>query len=302
MSTLQIGSRPRAASTSPTRRSTPRRSDSSRWLILGVMTISVVYFLAPVWWLLVSSTKSDSGLFSGNGFWFNGFHLWSNIRSVFAQDNGIYARWLLNTLVYAGLGAALSTLFASLAGYALAKFPFRGSGALFNIVLAAVLVPQPLLAIPLYLLFSPVHLVNTYWAVLIPSMVSPFGVYLARIYAAASVPDEVLEAARLDGSGEVRTFFQISLRVMSPALVTIFLFQFVSIWSNYLLPALMLANESLQPVTVGIVGWQQQHGSGNAVPTNVVITAAALCVVPLVILFLSLQRFWRSGMTSGSVK
>ncbi|HWG25221.1 carbohydrate ABC transporter permease [Actinospica sp.] len=277
-------------------------SRPTRWIVLALMTLSLIYFLAPVWWLVVSATKTNSGLFTGNGFWFGRFNLLSNLKGLFSQQDGIYPLWLLNTVIYAGLGAALSTLFSALAGYALAKFPFRGRELVFNIVLAAVLVPQALLAIPLYLLFSPIHLVNTYWSVLIPSMVSPFGVYLARIYAAAAVPDELLEAARIDGAGETRTFFQIALRVMSPALVTIYLFQFVSIWSNYLLPALMLANDRLQPVTVGIVGWEEQRGIGNAVPTNIVITAAALCVVPLIILFLSLQRFWRTGLTAGSVK
>lgn len=275
---------------------------AARWVVLGLMTLSLLYFLAPVWWLLVSSTKTNSGLFSGSGFWFGHFNLFTNVRTVFSEQGGIYTRWLINTVIYAVCGAGLSTLFAALAGYALAKFPFRGREAVFNVVLAAVLVPQPLLAIPLYLLFSPIHLVDTYWSVLIPSMVSPFGVYLARIYAAASVPDELLEAARIDGSGETRTFFRIALRVMSPALVTIYLFQFVSIWSNYLLPALMLANDRIQPVTVGIVGWQAQRGIGTAVPSNIVITAAMICVVPLIVLFLSLQRFWRSGLAAGSVK
>jgi multiple sugar transport system permease protein len=277
-------------------------SRSARWVVLGLMTLSLLYFLAPVWWLLVSSTKTNSGLFTGNGFWFSGFNLFGNVRTVFSEQGGIYTRWLLNTAIYAVLGAAASTLLSALAGYALAKFPFRGREAAFNVVLAAVLVPQPLLAIPLYLLFSPIHLVNTYWSVLIPSMVSPFGVYLARIYAAASVPDELLEAARIDGAGETRTFFQIALRVMSPALVTIYLFQFVGIWSNYLLPALMLANDKIQPVTVGIVGWQAERGIGNTVPTNIVITAAMICVIPLIVLFLSLQRFWRTGLVAGSVK
>jgi multiple sugar transport system permease protein len=274
----------------------------SRWAVLGLMTLSLIYFLAPVWWLLVSATKTNSGLFTGSGFWFGHFNLFANLRTVFDEQGGIYSRWLLNTVIYAAGGACASTLLAAMAGYALAKYAFRGREVVFSIVLAAVLVPQPLLAIPLYLLFSPVHLVNTYWSVLIPSMVSPFGVYLARIYAAASVPDELIEAARIDGAGELRTFFQLALRVMSPALVTMFLFQFVSIWSNYLLPALMLANQSLQPVTVGIVGWQAQRGIGNAVPFNIVITAAAICVVPLIALFLSLQRFWRTGLVAGSVK
>ncbi|MFE0100415.1 carbohydrate ABC transporter permease [Streptomyces sp. NPDC059009] len=275
---------------------------ASRWVILGVMGIAACYFLLPVWWLLVSATKTSSGLFTGNGFWFGDFAFFDNVRSVFSEQHGVFSRWLLNSAVYAVGGAAVSTVVSAAAGYALAKYAFRGREFVFNVVLAAVLVPQPLLAIPLYLMFSPVHLVNSYWGVLLPSMVSPFGVYLARIYAAASVPDELIEAGRVDGAGETRIFATIALRVMSPALVTIFLFQFVSIWTNYLLPVLMLADDKLQPVTVGIVGWQAQRGIGTAVPYNVVITAALISVVPLVILFLCLQRFWRSGLVAGSVK
>ncbi|MFF1696405.1 carbohydrate ABC transporter permease [Streptomyces sp. NPDC058257] len=274
----------------------------SRWIVIAVMTLAAGYFLLPVWWLLVSATKTSSGLFTGNGFWFGDFALVDNVRAVFTEEGGIFSRWLLNSAVYAVGGAALSTLISALAGYALAKYSFRGRELTFNVVLAAVLVPQPLLAIPLYLMFSPVHLVNTYWAVLLPSVVSPFGVYLARIYAAASVPDELLEAGRVDGAGEARIFGTIALRLMSPALVTIFLFQFVTIWTNYLLPVLMLADDKLQPVTVGIVGWQAQRGIGSAVPYNVVITAALISVIPLVVLFLCLQRFWRSGLVAGSLK
>ncbi|QMU80216.1 carbohydrate ABC transporter permease [Streptacidiphilus sp. PB12-B1b] len=267
------------------------------------MLLSAVYFLLPVWWLLVNSTKPNDQLYSTNGFWFARFELFANVRSVFTRSGGIYAHWLANSALYAVGGAAVSTLVAAMAGYALAKFRYRGREAVFNIVLGAVLIPQPLLAIPLYLMFSPVHLVNTYWSVLLPSMVSPFGVYLSRVYAAASVPDELLEAGRIDGAGELRIFATLALRVMSPALVTVFLFQFVSIWTNYLLPALMLADNRLQPVTVGIVGWQAQRGIGQAsVPFTIVITAALVSVVPLVAMFLFLQRFWRSGLIAGSVK
>ena len=281
----------------------PRQLEITRWLTLGVMLLATIYFLAPVWWLLVSSTKTNSVLFTGNSFWFGHVAFFSNVRTVFEEQGGIFSRWLANSALYAVGGAAVSTLLAAMAGYALAKYRFRGREFTFNLVLAAVLIPQPLLAIPLYLMFSPVHLVNSYWGVLLPSMVSPFGVYLSRIYAGASVPDELIEAGRVDGAGEFRIFATISMRVMAPALVTVFLFQFVSIWTNYLLPVLMLANSSLQPVTVGIVGWQSQRGIGSsAVPFNIIITAAMLSAVPLVVLFLSLQRFWRSGLVAGSVK
>ena len=291
--------------TERTARTEPRRARFSpaRWIILAGMIMSAVYFLLPVWWLLVNSTKENNQLYSTNGFWFAHFSLFSNVQSVFTRSGGIYGQWLANSALYAVVGAGVSTLISAMAGYALAKYRYRGREAIFNVVLGAVLIPQPLLAIPLYLMFSPVHIVNTYWSVLLPSMVSPFGVYLSRVYAAASVPDELLEAGRIDGAGEFRIFSTIALRVMSPALVTVFLFQFVAIWTNYLLPALMLANQKLQPVTVGIVGWQSQRGIGSSsVPFNIIITAAMVSVVPLVIMFLFLQRFWRSGLAAGSLK
>ena len=149
----------------------------------------------------------------------------------------------------------MATILAGMCGYALAKYRFRGRELLFNVVLGGVLVPATALALPLFLLFSQVQLTNTFWAVFLPSIVSPFGVYLARVFAEASVPDELLEAARLDGAGEVRTYFTVSIRLMLPALITIFLFQFVGIWNNFFLPLIMLRSEELFPVTYGLYAW-----------------------------------------------
>ena len=147
---------------------------------------------------------------------------------LLAYDDGIYLRWMLNSV---GLRRprrpAWRRSSRRMCGYALAKYRFRGREAMFNVVLGGVLVPATALALPLFLLFSQVQLTNTFWAVFLPSIVSPFGVYLARVFADASVPDELLEASRLDGAGEVRTFFTVSIRLMLPALITIFLFQFV---------------------------------------------------------------------------
>jgi multiple sugar transport system permease protein len=136
--------------------------------------------------------------------------------------------------------------------------------------------------------------------VLLPSVVSPFGVYLSRVYAAASVPDEIVEAGRIDGASEARIFWRVALPIMSPALVTVFLYQFVAIWHNYLLPVLMLNSDQLQPVTVGLANWRQQLNNG--IPYNVTITGAFLSVFPLIVAFLILQRFWRPGLAAGSVK
>ena len=151
----------------------------------------------------------------------------------------------------------------------------------------------------MYLMFSQIGLTNSYWSVLIPAFVSPFAVYLCRIYAAASVPDELIEAARIDGASEVRIFFTVAMRIMSPALVTVFLFSFVAIWNNFFLPLVMLSDVNLFPVTLGIFQWFSQV---NQPIYNVVITGSLLSVIPLVIAFLALQRFWRAGLTAGGVK
>ncbi|KRC51257.1 ABC transporter permease [Leifsonia sp. Root227] len=264
-----------------------------------LLAVSTIYFLFPLWWLLVAATKPFGEQFSGSGLWFDGFGLFDNLARLTAQNDGIFWQWMLNSLVYCGLGAAIGTVLSAMGGYALAKYDFPGRGAAFGVILAAVLVPKILFTLPLYLMFSGVHLINNPLAVLLPSIVSPFGVYLARVFAAQSVPDEVIEAGRLDGASEFRIFRAISTKMMLPALVTIFLFQFVDIWNNYLLPAMVLGDDHMQPVTVGLVGWNASH---VAVPPPLVVIGSLVSVVPLIVAFLALQRFWRAGMTAGAVK
>jgi len=228
-------------------------------------------------------------------------NLIENLRALFTYDSGVFVRWVVNSIFYAGVGALLGTVVAAMCGYALAKYRFRGREAIFNIVLSGVLVPATALALPLFLIFSKVQLTNTIWAVFLPSIVSPFGVYLARIYASSSVPDELLEAARLDGSGELRTFFTVAVRLMAPALVTIYLFQFVAIWNNFFLPLIMLRDARLFPITLGLYSWNSQIGQAPELRA-LVIVGALVSIVPLIAAFLSLQRFWAGGLAAGSVK
>lgn len=265
------------------------------------MLVFAAYFLVPIWWLFVASTKNRAQFTSSAPLWFADFDLVENLKSLFAYHDGIYLRWLLNALGYAGLGALGGTLLATMCGYALAKYRFRGRELVFNVVLGGVLLPATALALPLFLLFSLINQTNTYWSVLLPSLVSPFGVYLARIYAAASVPEEIVEAARIDGSGEIRTFFVVALRLMAPAAVTIFLFQFVAIWNNFFLPLIMLSDEKLFPVTMGLYTWNSQTQQIPELRASVIV-GALVSIVPLIIAFLSLQRFWRNGLAAGGLK
>jgi multiple sugar transport system permease protein len=290
------------ASPPPPRRKGGRTGRRSTKIILvAVLAIAAVYFLVPVYWLIVAMTKSPGNLYGSFGFWFKDPSFIGNLSRVFTYDGSIYSRWLINSVIYSGVGALLATLFAASTGYVLAKYQFRFREGLFNFVLAGVLVPGTALALPMYQLFSSVHLVNTYWAVLIPSLVSPFGVYLCRIYAEAAIPDSVLEAARIDGAGEIRIFFRVVLRMLTPVLVTVFLFQFVGIWNNYFLPLVMLSNEKLYPITLGLTTWQ---AAAIRAPQylQTTIGGAFISVVPLAIAMIILQRFWQGGLTEGAVK
>jgi multiple sugar transport system permease protein len=298
---------PKTAST-PTapqnnRPAAPRRSTP---LTIAMLT-ALAYFLLPLCWLLIASTKDTQDLINSFGLWFSDTpRLLANIKATFAQDDGVFVHWLLNTAVYAVTSALGAALIAAAAGYGFAKFRFRGDRAAFNLVLGAIMVPATALAIPTYLLFAEVGLVNTPWAIILPSLVNPFGLYLMRVYAADAVPDSLLEAARIDGAGEARIFFRIALRLLAPGFVTVLLFTLVATWNNYFLPLIMLNDPKLYPITVGLSSWAAQAQNGGAGASSellpLVVTGSLISIVPLVIAFLMLQRYWQSGLATGSVK
>jgi multiple sugar transport system permease protein len=284
-------------------RSTPLRPRHSK-LLLIVMIAYAVYTLVPLAWLIINSTKTQVGLFSTFGLWFGGdFAFFDNLAQTLTYDDGIFIRWFGNTLLYVVVGAGGATLLATLAGYGLAKYRFPGRRAVFAIVLGAVAVPGTALAVPTFLLFSQLGLTNTPWAVIIPSLISPFGLYLIWVYAADAVPTELLEAARVDGASEFRTFFTISIRLLTPGIVTVLLFTVVATWNNYFLPLIMLSDPKWYPLTIGLNQWAAQAQGAGAQPIyNLVIMGSLLTIIPIVIAFLLLQRFWQSGLSAGSVK
>ncbi|KQM16962.1 sugar ABC transporter permease [Plantibacter sp. Leaf171] len=280
----------------------PGGSRASRVIVTGVLVVVAVYFLVPVYWVVVAATKSTEDLFGSNGFLLGSeFSLWSNLHEVLTYDGGIFVRWFGNSVLYAGVGALVATYLAAAGGYALAKYRFRGRNLVFGTILGGVLVPGTATALPLFLLFSQLGLANTYWAVLLPSLVSPFGLFLCRIYADATIDDSLIEAARIDGASELRIFHTVGLTILTPALVTVFLFQLVGIWNNYFLPLVMLSDSSLYPITLGLNNWRSQV---DRLPEFYELTTggALLSIIPLAIAMIVLQRFWRGGLTEGSVK
>ncbi|GAB3921088.1 carbohydrate ABC transporter permease [Kribbella albertanoniae] len=279
------------------------KSKPSR-LLTGLMVLYLVYTLVPLVWLVISATKTQDDLLSTPGLWFgDSFALFSNIKETLTYNDGIFLRWLGNTLLYVVVGAGGATLLATAAGYGLAKYKFAGRRAVFAVLLGAIAIPGTALAVPTFLLFSKLGLTNTVWAIIIPSLISPFGLYLMWVYASEAIPFELLEAARIDGAGEVRIFTTVALRLLAPGVVTVLLFAVVATWNNYFLPLIMLSKPSLYPLTVGLTQWNSQATGVGANPIyNLVITGSLLTIVPLVVAFLLLQRFWQSGLSAGSVK
>ncbi|MEH3090017.1 MAG: carbohydrate ABC transporter permease [Microbacterium arborescens] len=284
-------------------RSTPFARRKSLVLTI-VMSLFILYTLLPLFWLLINATKTQGDLFTTFGLWFgNSFNLWDNIAETFTYRDGIFLRWLGNTLLYVVVGAGGATVLATMAGYGLAKYNFRGRKAVFAVVIGAVAVPGTALAVPTFLMFSQLGLTNTPWAIIIPSLISPFGLYLMWVFASDAIPTELLEAARVDGASELRTFFTISTKLLMPGIVTVLLFAVVATWNNYFLPLIMLSDPAWYPLTVGLNQWNAQATGAAAQPIyNLVITGSLLSIIPIVVAFLLLQRFWQSGLSAGSVK
>ena len=278
----------------------PRRNP----LLTVVTLVVLVYALVPLVWLLISATKTQPDLLSTFGFSFGeSFALFDNIANTLAYNDGIFARWLANTIFYVVVGAGGATLLAILGGYGLAKFTFPGKKAIFAIVIGAVAVPGTALAVPTFLMFSKMGLTNTPWSVIIPSLISPFGLYLMWTFASQAIPTELMEAARMDGASEFRTFWQVAMPLLAPGTVTVLLFTTVATWNNYFLPLIMLKDPQWYPLTIGLNAWNAQASTvGGQAIYDLVITGSLLTIIPLIIAFLLLQRFWQSGLTAGSVK
>ncbi|MFD8379374.1 carbohydrate ABC transporter permease [Streptomyces sp. NPDC059679] len=274
---------------------------TSRGIANAVVLIAALYTMLPTLWLVLASTKNADALFGSDIFSLGDFSFARNLSDLFSMDGGLYGEWYVNSLLYAVVGALVGSLISVSAGYAFDKYEFRHKEKLFGLVLTGVMVPPTVLALPLYLVASGVGMVNTFWAVFIPVLFNPFGVYLARLLSSGYVPNEVLEASRMDGAGELTTYFRVSLRMLGPGFVTVFLFQLTAIWNNFFLPMVMLSDQHLYPLSLGLYTW---NSAATVSPEYypLVVIGSLLAVVPLIAAFVLLQRYWKSGLTAGSVK
>lgn len=265
-----------------------------------ILIAGAIYCLVPVAWVFIAASKAPNELFSTFTF-APGSGLISNIKDLFAYQDGQYWYWVGNSALYSGVGAVLSTLVSAMAGYSLAKYTYRLRGVLFYSFLVGILIPGITLAVPQYLLMSKLGLAGSQLSVLLPVIISPFGIYLSYVFARSAVPSETMEAARLDGASEFKIFRSIGMPLMVPGLITVFLLTFVGIWNNFLLPFIMLSDQDKYPLTLGLYTLLAK-GSGEPALYSLAITGAALSVIPLVALVMVLQRYWRVDLVSGAVK
>jgi multiple sugar transport system permease protein len=267
--------------------------------------VFAVFTLIPVAWVLFSSTKTQGNLLSTFGFWFaSPFAFFHNFSSLFhnVDGDGVYFQWFLNTLLYAAVGGVGATILSTLAGYGFARFAFRGARGTFLFVLSALLVPITAITYPLYLVYAHVGLINSIWGMILPSMVAPVGVYLMKTFIESAVPQELIDAARVDGAGEWRIFRRLAFPLMAPAFMTVLLINVVAVWNNYFLPFIIFSRNSLYPLTVGMGVWASRaQASGDERIFPLIVIGGLVTIVPLIALFWLIQRRWRGGLLVGGL-
>jgi multiple sugar transport system permease protein len=270
----------------------------------AVLLVAAVYVVAPIYWLIVASSKSTNQLFSTSTF-LPASHLeWgANLSSLFSFGGGDFKYWLMNSAIYSVVAASLATVVSTLCGYGLAKYRFRGRGAIFGLVVGSLMVPGTALVVPLFLLEHDAHLINSYQGVILPLLVYPFGVYFMSIFAAEAVPDQLMDACRVDGASETRTFLKVARPILMPGMVTLFLLSFIGTWNNYFLPLVLLGSPTRFPLTVGLATWASElHLAGSSQPLYPeVLLGSLISVIPMLILFPILQKYVARGLTFGAI-
>ncbi len=269
----------------------------------GLVFVSVV-FLVPFLWLIATSFKTNSDVAEsvllpvGDGLFgvaWDRLNL-DGYRKLF-NESPIWSGMIASAFL-ASVTAVCATLLSSMAGYALAKLRFRGHKLALGLVMAAVIIPGPLLLAPGFVVLHKMGLLDSYWALILPAAAPAFGVFLFRQAAIGAVPDTLLEAARIDGCGEVRMFFMVALPLLRPMVGAFMLITFLGVWTNFIGPQVVLQTPGKFPLAVVVAQLRGTYYQEYAM----MMAGTLMSVLPVLILFLMLQREFISGLTSGAVK
>lgn len=266
-----------------------------RWSVTLLAALVALLTIAPLLWMLSVSFMARG---EASGFpppLLPGDPGLDNYRMLFGTFG--VGRFLLNSLLISTLATGLALLFTIPAGYAFAKLRFKGRDATFRLLVAALVVPGQIGMLPLFLELKAMGLVNSYAGALVPWLAGIFGIFLVRQYC-LSIPDEMLEAARIDGASEAQILRRIVLPILAPIIVTLALFVFLGSWNDFMWPLIILADQDLYTLPVALAAMSRQHVQDN----ELMMAGAVVTTLPVLILFLALQRFYLSGLLTGSVK
>lgn len=280
-----------------------------RALVTIVLLVFVAFFVLPIIWLLLAPTKTNTQLLLDGPFSFGSFdQLAANWNELFAFGSGVFATWIGNSAYYSFAALALTLLVSIPAGYALALIEFKGRRLLLVTTLIVMLIPNTALVLPIFLELSAARLIGNPLAVILPFSFFPFGVYLTYIYFSTAVSRDLLNAARIDGAGELRVFAQVAMPLATPVIALVGFFSFVGNWNNYFLPFLVVGGEKI-PVQVGLANLLANVPAFNPTTAGSIVIqlptlalATLLSVAPILLIFLFAQRFLVEGMTAGGTK
>jgi multiple sugar transport system permease protein len=292
-----------------TRPSGAPRRPLTKLLTAGLLILFLVFFVLPVVWLVLASTKTDDQLVHGNPLSFGSLHaLRANWDALIGFQDDSIMLWLRNSALYSGIALVITLVVAVPAGYALATTEFRGRHTLLVATLVVMLMPNATLVVPLFLEVNAVHLIGSMWSIILPYSFYPFGVYLTYIYFSTALPKDLLAAARIDGCSEFGVFRHIALPLATPVVALVGFFSFVANWTNYFLPYVMLPESNQMPVQVGLGTLLDSVPSFNptvgesAVLRPELALATLLAILPVLAVFLFSQRFLIAGMLAGATK
>jgi multiple sugar transport system permease protein len=274
---------------------TARARRAEPYLIHGALVLAAVIALFPLAWMVSVSVMAPGEAQGSPPPLVPASPTLASYRELFGR--AAIARHLANSVGLALAATALSLAFNATAGYAFAKLRFTGRDLIWKGVVGVMLVPAQVAMIPLFLMLKQIGLVNTYAGVLLPAMASASGMFLIRQYA-RSIPDELLEAARIDGAGELRIFGSIVLPVLRPVLVTLAMFAFLGSWNDFLWPLIVLSDDARQPLPVAIAALSREHAGDS----ELMMAGAVVTVAPVLAVFVALQRYYLAGLVTGSVK
>ncbi|MCD8145301.1 MAG: carbohydrate ABC transporter permease [Oscillospiraceae bacterium] len=287
------------------------RTRAYKVVCIIILIILAIFFMFPLYWIITGAFKTSQEIYAASPVWWPSEWTLNNFVKLFEKRSaplfqiGSLAgptvpaaiRWLVNTVFMAVVAMLLTCITAAMAGYALAKKCFVGRALLFSLIICAMALPKQVILIPLLKEMSALNLYDTLWAVIFPTVGWPFGVFLMKQFS-EGIPGEILEAARVDGAGEVRTFATIVMPMVKPGIGALAIFTFINSWNDYFMQLVMLSSNANFTISLGIATLQGE----TTTDTGLLMAGAALAAVPIIIVFLIFQKYFTQGITMGAVK